>query len=560
MPTTPDEGFKAVEQACQSRGLLVSQLSDISDGYLGVQLQGVQQSWELEVSCSSIYLNRLPIVLLRNQSRLLAHVGYHGMVCVSDNQGLSLDPDRGADIVAFTVLAAFDLLEKWDSDATANSVEFNNELEAYWLDLPGSTRARATTEVDGKDRLLSAYLKKEKSSSKWFFAEREGKSPLSFSTKGLAAHRALYVHLPEPIAPPIFPNKLGPEFIEAVCERMTREQLDLWGQLVGPSKNGPKQLALLASFPRAAGGLSLVGAAFGAKGGKLDPGSTITPLTVRRHTSSYMRERGGASLDLFGKHVVVIGCGAVGAVVADSLAATGIGRLTLVDGDHYSEDNVFRHLVDPAWVDFPKVTGMAYELARRYPGIRITEVPDWAQAWLNTADFSSIDAVVFALGLPTLERSLSRAIRKRAKRHLPMLFTWLEPLDLGGHSVACWTEGPGCLDCLYRDDDGQPSLLARTAFLEPNQAVSKNLTGCASIFVPYGALQARRTGLMAAEHLLEAIASDGPSYRYWVGDGRIAAEQGLRTTPWRDTARTLSFDESSLRVFGRPCKTCRGAR
>lgn len=560
MPTNSDEGFKAVEQACQLRGLVVSQLSGISDGYLGVQLQGVRQSWELEVSCSSVQLNRLPIVLLRNPSRHLAHVGFHGMVCVSDNQGLSLDPDRGADIVAFTVLAAFDLLERWDADPLANTVEFNNELEAYWLDLPGSARARATTEVDGKDRLLSAYLKKEKSSSKWFFAEREGKSPLSFSTKGLAAHRALYVHLPEPVVPPIFPNRLGPEFIDAVCERMSKEQLDLWDQLVGPSKNGPKQLALLVSFPRAAGGLSLVGAAFGAKAGKLDPKSAITPLTVRRHTPSYMRERGGASLDLFGKHVVVIGCGAVGAVVADSLAATGIGHLTLVDGDHYSEDNVFRHLVDPAWVDYPKVTGLSYELTRRYPGIQITEVAEWAQSWLSKADFSTIDAVVFAFGLPTLERSFSRAIRSRAKRRMPMLFTWLEPLDLGGHSVACWTEGAGCLDCLYRDDEGQASLQARTAFLEPNQAVSRNLTGCSSIFVPYGALQARRTGLMAAEHLLSTIASDGPSYRFWVGDGRVAAEQGLRTTPWRDAARSLSFEESSVRVFGRPCKACRGAR
>jgi hypothetical protein len=141
-----------------------------------------------------------------------------------------------------------------------------------------------------------------------------------------------------------------------------------------------------------------------------------------------------------------------------------------------------------------------------------------------------------------------------------MLFTWLEPLDLGGHSVVTWTDDPGCLDCLYRDDEGQESLQGRTAFLEPNQVVSQNLTGCSSIFVPYGALQSRRTALMAAEHLLSTLTMSGPSYRYWVGDGRIAAEQGLRTTPWRDEARVLSFEEASQRVFGRPCKRCRGAK
>jgi len=558
VPSVTDDGFAAVQQACLERGLLVARLAGVADGWLGVQIQGGQQPWDLDVDCKSDALTRLPSISLRTPARLLAHVGYEGTVCVSDNQGLSLDPGRRSEIVAFTVLAAFDLLEKWNADAAANADEFYNELEGYWLGLPGSVRARATIEVDGKDRLLTAYLKTEKGTPKWYFAEREGKSLLAFDTKGLASHRALYVHLPKPLAPPLYPNKLGPDFIESVREQLTAEQRSLWDKLVGPSKNGPKRLALLVSVPRAAGGLSLVGAVFGAKAGKLDVTSPVTPLTVRRHTPSYMRERGGASLELLGKHVVVLGCGAVGSVVADSLASAGVGRLSLVDGDSYSEDNVFRHIIDPVFIDFPKVIGLGFELKRRYPGIQVTEVAGWAQEWLKTADFSKIDGVVFAFGLPTLERSFCRAIRARAKRRLPMIFTWLEPLDLGGHSVACWTEEPGCLDCLYRDDEGQNSLQVRTAFLEPNQAVSKNLTGCSSVFVPYGALQSRRTGLMAAEHLLAALNSSGPSYRYWVGDGRVGAERGLRTTPWRDTAKSLSFEEATRRVFGRPCKHCRG--
>lgn len=265
-----DEGFAAVQQACLARGLAVTRLADPVNGWLGVQIQGAQQPWELDVNCKSDALTRLPGISLRTPGKLLAHVGYHGSVCVSDNQGLSLDPDRRAEIVAFTVLAAYDLLEKWNADALANSEEFYNELEGYWLGLPQSVRARATVEVDAKDRLLAAYLKSEKGTPKWYFAEREGKSLLAFDTKGLAAHRALYVHLPKPIAPPVYPNKLGLDFIESVREQMTEAQQALWAQLVGPSKNGPKRLGLLVSVPRAAGGNSLVGATFGAKAGKVD--------------------------------------------------------------------------------------------------------------------------------------------------------------------------------------------------------------------------------------------------------------------------------------------------
>lgn len=552
-----DEAFKAVQNACMQRELSVTRLTDPCEGWLGVQFDGLNQSWLLKVDCKSNALNRLPRIALVSPDRLTAHVGYDGTICVSDNQGLSLDPERQSEIVAFTVLAAFDLLEKWNSDEISNADEFYNEFEGYWLGIPGVVPARCSVEFDNKDRMLRGYLNSKTSIPKWYITEREGNSPFVLDTKEIAPDRALYVHLPNPVVPPVYPNTLGPAFIESVLAQMSAEQQALWKKLVGPSKNNPKQLALLVSVPRAAGGVSAVGVSFRAKAGKLDTTASVTPLTIRRHTQSYMRERGGASLELLSKHIVVIGCGAVGAIVADSLASAGVGRLTLVDGDNYSEDNVFRHIIDPAFIDLPKVTGLSYKLKNHYPGIQVTEAAVWVQEWIKTADFSKVDGVVFAIGLPSLERAFCRAIRARAKNAMPILFTWLEPLDLGGHSVICWTKGAGCLDCLFRDDEGQHALLARTAFLEPNQSVSKNLTGCASVFVPYGALQSRLTGLMAAEHLLAALKSPGPSYRYWVGDGDIAAEQGLRTTAWRDIARGLSFEEAAQRVFGLPCKHCR---
>jgi voltage-gated potassium channel Kch len=286
-------------------------------------------------------------------------------------------------------------------------------------------------------------------------------------------------------------------------------------------------------------------------------------LTMRRHTTNYMRERGGASLDLLGKHVVVLGAGAVGSVVVDTLAAAGIGRLTVVDHDEYSEDNVFRHVLQPLYIDMDKPVGLKLSLERRYPGLSITPVCTTAQEWLKTADLSKCDGIVLAFGAPTIERSFSRSLKDR-RFDLPVVFTWLEALDLGGHSVLMWSKGEGCLNCAYRDDEGQASLAARTAFLEPNQPVTRNLTGCGGAFVPFGALQGRRTGLMAAEHILSAVSAVAvgdtgrePSYRFWVGEGKVAAEHGLRRTPWFHAARTTPSEEATRMVFGRPCAHCR---
>jgi len=538
----------------------IKELEVTPENYLHVVVVGASQRWDLTIECLSASLTRLPHVRLKPPGRLLPHVSYYGAVCVSDNQGLSLDPDRKADVVAYTFLAAFDLLEKWGSDNVGSAAEFFNEIEAYWGCLPGSISASGAFDVDAKDRLVTSYLKLKEKRPQWFFTERDVPLPKDFDVKGAAAQSALYVHLDELVAPPAHPEVLSAAFVAAIRDSMSASQLALWSRLVRPSsnKNHPKRAVLLVSAPRAAGGVSVVGVEFGTRNGDVDLNAPVTAITMRRHTVSYMRERGGASVAMLSKHAVIIGCGAIGAVIADALAATGVGRLTLVDYDYYSEDNVFRHILDPTWIGLPKVIGLQYQLERHYPGLKVTPRTTNGQDWLRSSDLSDVDAVICALGLPTLEQSFARALRKKDKL-LPLLFTWLEPLDLGGHSILTWTQGEGCLDCLYRDDEGVRSLQSRIAFLAPDQRVSKTITGCGSVFVPYGALQSRRTALMASEHILSALSGEaGPSYRYWAGDGTAAAVQNLRTTPWWDEARTtMPGAQQSKRAFGRPCKTCR---
>ena len=43
-------------------------------------------------------------------------------------------------------------------------------------------------------------------------------------------------------------------------------------------------------------------------------------------------------------HITVVGCGAVGSFAIEALARTGVGRLTLVDGDTVEESNINRQL------------------------------------------------------------------------------------------------------------------------------------------------------------------------------------------------------------------------
>jgi hypothetical protein len=561
-PVKVDAAFDAVKSACSLRGIAVVRMQESRPTILAVELTGATRKWPLFIDCEEARL-RLPWVGTQPPTTPLAHVSYSGDVCIDDGQGLSLDPSRPAEIVAHAVLKAYDLLEKSAADAVTGYAEFFNELEGYWLHLPSSLRSRAYFEVDGKSRMVKGFVNSRLKSPKWYFVEPEADQPWDVRQEKLAGQRALYVHLDALELPPAKPDKLTPAFIEAVHQQLTPEQLKLWDQLLGPSKNSLKQLALLVSAPRQAGGLSLVAAVFTARGGAIEKSASVTPLTMRRHAPQYMRERGGASLELSGKHVAVLGAGAVGSVVVDTLAAAGVRKLTVVDYDEYSADNVFRHLLEPLYIDTPKPFGLKFALERRYPGLSITPVTSTAQEWWKTTDLRHYDGIVFAFGTPSVERSFSRVLKGR-RHEIPVVFTWLEAMDLGGHSVLMWTKGDGCLDCAYRDDEGVPSQASRTSFLEPNQPVTRNLTGCAGAFVPFGPIQARKTGLLAAEHLLSAMTwatavddARRPSYRFWVGEGTAAAKQGVRTTPWFQAARTTSFEEATRMVFGRPCLYCR---
>lgn len=494
---------------------------------------------------------------------MLAHVSVDGTICVTDGQGLSIDQSRHPELVAYTVLEAYDLLELSAVDAASGFEEFFNELEGYWAGrVAPIQRTRSSVEVDTTSRLVNAYVEQPSSKrSCKFFTESEGATPSEFQVAKLAKTLGLYIALNQPILPPQPAETLGPKFVDEVIAAFGPGERKLWRQLVAnlPAELG-RLVCMLVSVPRAAGGRSLIGLTFSIRGSQVDAGAVVRPLRVLRHTATYMRERGGARTSLATKNIAVLGCGSVGSEVADALASSGIGRLILVDWDEMAEDNVFRHALGRDSIGQAKVAALRLELLRKYPGVDVHSLPVSAESWLKTTDVSKVDGIIVAVGQPTLERTIARTLRG-AGATLPLVFTWLEPLDLGGHSFLFSANGKGCLDCIYRDDEGAASLYSRVTFLAPSQRVTRNLTGCSSIFVPYGAIQSRRTALMATEQMLRALDGDpSHSYDYWVGAGTAAQKAGFATTRWWDQAKSSKPEDAARHLFSNPCTTCRDAK
>lgn len=86
-----------------------------------------------------------------------------------------------------------------------------------------------------------------------------------------------------------------------------------------------------------------------------------------------LKEIGGAGQTrLLGTHVAIIGVGGIGCPAVQSLAAAGIGRLTLIDGDTVSLSNLQRQtLFGTADIGRLKVDAAAEAIARLNPDVAV---------------------------------------------------------------------------------------------------------------------------------------------------------------------------------------------
>jgi bacteriocin biosynthesis cyclodehydratase domain-containing protein len=74
-------------------------------------------------------------------------------------------------------------------------------------------------------------------------------------------------------------------------------------------------------------------------------------------------------------HVLLLGCGGIGNLVAVTLATAGVGALTLVDADRVELSNLIRQfLFTEADIGLPKSEVLARELRRRNPDCRVRPI------------------------------------------------------------------------------------------------------------------------------------------------------------------------------------------
>lgn len=78
-------------------------------------------------------------------------------------------------------------------------------------------------------------------------------------------------------------------------------------------------------------------------------------------------------------HIAVVGLGGVGSWVAEALARSGVGALTLVDMDHVAESNINRQVIAAdATLGMSKVDAMAQRISAFAPSCKLHLIDDFA--------------------------------------------------------------------------------------------------------------------------------------------------------------------------------------
>lgn len=277
---------------------------------------------------------------------------------------------------------------------------------------------------------------------------------------------------------------------------------------------------------------------------KIQCSFSMVPLSVKRHNQEFLLNRTQGQNQLIGKKVTLVGLGSLGSRIAFELARAGITSFMLIDKDILDIDNIYRHelgsdslywRLEDRYVGITKAEAMKLRLQKQFPSLVVdyeaADVLDLIEE--EKKKILESDMVILALGAPTVEQTLNKIFHS-IKDSPPIMYTWIEPLGLGGHALLTNNKSKkGCFHCLFTDIENSSILIPnRASFVAPDQVFLKTLAGCDSVFTPYGSLEALQTAILASRLAIKALQEkekENPLLS-WKGEADEVLSQGKRVS------------------------------
>ena len=237
--------------------------------------------------------------------------------------------------------------------------------------------------------------------------------------------------------------------------------------------------------------------------------SPVMRLSITDISPSFVHSRNLSFPDLRNKRITVVGCGAIGSYLAQSLvrlgAGLGRGSLTLVDPDTLQPENLGRHVLGYPALFKLKADALREELLRQFPLACIEAVP---KSVVDHQSLFAVDLLVDATG----EESVSELLngwRIGRRTETPILHVWIKG---NGECVqVLWADcsGAGCFRCLKSVDEHS---YRQDRFPVLNSAPQKRSIGCHA-FTPYAVSSPMQAAALGIDTVIDWMKGD-PSPRF----------------------------------------------
>lgn len=480
------------------------------------------------------------------------HVDMKGEVCFCHSDNILLDRYNPEGIVQSALTMAMQTIEKGIKGE--NTDDFLKEFDHYWISQNHIRRAISLIDINSHPRNI-------------YYQEDNGL--LYVSDSNVAVNKAikpkpllsgLYLPLNDSftVSPPRFNTSWEASYLKTLYNSLNHNKQKKLRKYL--SEKAGKESLLVFSFSRPSEGKGSLGIYYKNTPVVKDTiPSCYTPVSLEREDPQHLLARGGGHKSLQGKKVALIGCGAVGGHIAFELLRCGIHQLLLVDHDKLCCENRYRHVCGHASDDY-KVDVIKREIAAKY---KISEKIIVEKARVQDAlkkkpeIITNNDLIIVAIGDPTTSLWLNEKVFNERKKWPPVLYTWLDPLSIGGHALLTNNKGSkGCFECLfYRGTDEAP--YNRASFVMPNQNFTKSLAGCASMFIPYSSMDALRTAEMASRLAIDTLL--GKEHHSpllsWKGDSTEIRDNGFLLSSRYNLSQDALFDSRYEYRFEH-CRIC----
>ncbi|WP_323902927.1 ThiF family adenylyltransferase [Aeromonas hydrophila] len=267
--------------------------------------------------------------------------------------------------------------------------------------------------------------------------------------------------------------------------------------------------------------------------GRLRSYKTIPTKTTRGDYSwVFGRDHNSSLSNIKDTNVVILGVGSVGSGVLLNLVKSGVEKITIIDGEKLSTENISRHELGFAYVNKSKAESLKHYICNNYPHVTVESYfCDW-QYLVNINEIFDSANLIISCSADWPSDKLLLDMLAANDINCPVIFGFLEAYASAAHAI---TVPPGYVGPSFLTDDGRISEQVVSWSADP----MRPLPLCGVSFQPYSCTELSYCNSLISEMAMSLISgeSDPDSYihRVWIHDHeKIILNGGKINSPYAE--------------------------